>query len=337
MLEIICQRAPDQPHRGNEDTFVAVQRDDAQPRYILAAIDGATTRAHFAPLTRYLELYRDGITPAALAAGLTRDSILAHIATGIVNPRELLLTANQSLRVLLENVSPSIFDYQKILEIEPQHTAILDDPRKIRLFLPSAVVTLVTVDTARQTLNYAHLGDTQLMLYYQDGRVEVPTYHGAETLKNNALPQALELVRTEGISMIEAVSRAEIIALDRDARLRHNYVDAQGRVVLEKGDGVIDGLPEMADYIQEGEYSLAGIEFLAVMSDGFEFPSPLEETWEATQTRFLRMAQHIHQKGAWDYLQLLRDEECADSTHEKYPRFKHHDDATGIVLHLSDL
>jgi hypothetical protein len=48
------------------------------------------------------------------------------------------------------------------------------------------------------------------------------------------------------------------------------------------------------------------------------------------------MWQYIRQHGGQRYLKALRAEERADPDREKYPRFKLHDDATGLVLYLRD-
>lgn len=333
MLQIVCQAAPDKPNRPNEDTFVAVQRNDMQPAYILAAIDGATTLVEFAPLKQYLDEQRNGITPAALAASVARDAILSQISIGESDPTELMLGANEALRVLLETITPAIFDAEAMLDLEPSLKIVLDDPRKIRLFLPSAVITLVTINTETNMLHYAHAGDTMLLLGYIDGHVYIPTEHHRQP---HSLQAAQIMSQDKNLMMDDALNHPTIKTLDLNARIYHNYVNEDGTIDLNVGVGVIDGLPELADYLQSGEISLQDVDIVAITSDGFIFPTPLHETTEEKLQRYVVMAQQWREFGALHYLNALRHEESADRNREKYPRFKLHDDATGI-LYFHDL
>ncbi|MCB9436364.1 MAG: hypothetical protein H6673_05130 [Anaerolineales bacterium] len=334
LLEIVCQGSPDQPHRYNEDAFVAYQRDDGQPRYVLAAIDGATSLVNFAPLHQYLQTERNGITPAGLAASVTRDALLAKLGAMTsnedVDPRGLILHANHSLRELLEAVSHGIFDAESIKAVQPESVALLDDPRKIRLFLPAAVVTLATIDTTANLLRFAHAGDTALLICYEDGRVEVPTFEPRMSYES-ALVSASRAILQQGLSMLETINDPIIRALDRDHRIYHNYVDTEGATVQERGIGVVDGLPELADYIHTGLLGLEGVAAVMLASDGFMWPSGLHETPHERQHRYGRMWARLRQDGLRGYLQALRAEERADANRAKYPRFKLHDDATAVV------
>ncbi|MCQ3930379.1 MAG: hypothetical protein DPW16_07950 [Chloroflexi bacterium] len=336
MFEVICQPAPDQPERANEDAFVLYQRDDGQPRFTIAAIDGATSVARFGPLDEYLRRERSSITPAGLAANVARDAILTRLAIsqGEISPRDLILDANDVLRELLEHVVPDIFSAEKILAREPQHAALLTDPRKIRLFLPAAVITLATIDTQHHVLQFAHAGDTSLMLIYEDGRVEVPTEREARMNYESALFMASRSMSTQKRSMLEAVNDPVVRSLDRDHRVYHNYVDENGQTMPSSGVGVIDGLPELADYIVTGTLPLDGVAVVVVASDGFSWPAALHESPPERKARLETMGQRIRREGAARYLAALRAEERADAGREKYPRFKLHDDATAVVLTL---
>ncbi len=337
MLEIICQGAPG---RANEDAFVAYQRDDGQPRYILAAIDGATAVTHFPPLQVYLEAERNGITAAALAATVTRDSILEQLGSfernDDIDPRQLVLRANDRLRHLLDAVAPGIFDASEIRKIEPDTATILDDPRKIRLFLPAAVLTLITIDTKLNLLRFAHAGDTALLVCYTDGHVETLTLDKDKRMNYESalVAAASQVIRDHRGSMLDAVNDPVIRALDRDHRIYHNYVDEYGNTAPGYGIGVVDGLPQLADYVQAGMMSLGAVAAVMVVSDGFLWPAPVHETPSQRQARLERMWGHIRTSGVRGYLAALRAEERADANREKYPRFKLHDDATAVVLWL---
>lgn len=339
MLEIVCQCAPDND-KSNEDAFIAYHHDDRQPRYVLGAIDGATSVAFYEPLRDYLAEYHNGITPAARSATIARDAILTYLGTlapqAEISPKVLLLHANQVLRDILDDVAPDIFSAESIIHDYPHHTPLLDDPRKIRLFLPASVATLAVIDTDLQTLYYGHIGDTSLILCYPDGSVKVPTRDQVQSKAGSALYAAVQEVAGNGLSMEEVVNHPLLRALDRDQRIYHNYVDAHGKTVPQYGTGVINGLPTLADYIHTAVVSLEGVVAVMLASDGFLLPdNPLNPRYDMP-TRASRMWQMIRQHGVRQYLRHLRAEERADADREKYPRLKLHDDATGIVLYLDD-
>ncbi len=336
MLQAISQGVSERP---NEDAFVAYQRDDGQPRYVLAAIDGATSVANFAPLQHYLTTQRNNITPASLAATVTRDAILAMLGQGHnddIDPRELILRANDALRQLLDEVAPGIFDVEQIKQIQPTSQELLNDPRKFRLFLPAAVLTVVTIDTDVGLLRYAHAGDTALLICYDDGHVEVPTRHKQPLMDyESALALASQTALKRQTSMKDALDDPFIRALDRDHRIYHNYVDEQGKTVPERGVGVVNGLPELEDYIKSGIAMIQDAEAVMVISDGFWWPATLHETEQDYDKRVRQMWQRIRQDGLLEYIAALRQAERTDSAHEQYPRFKLHDDATAVILWLS--
>lgn len=339
MLEIVCQSAPDND-KPNEDAFIAYQHDDRQPRYALGAIDGATSVAFYEPLRDYLDAHHNGITPAALSATIARDAILTYLGTlapsSDISPTDLIIHANQVLRDFLDDVAPNIFSAETIIAEYPHHAELLDDPRKIRLFLPAAVATLAVIDTDLNTLYYGHIGDTALILCYPDGYVEVPTRDQVQSKAGSALYAAVQEVAGNGLTMEEVVNHPLLRALDRDQRIYHNYVDENGQTAPQYGTGVINGLPVLTDYIRTNVISLDDAEAVLLVSDGFLLPdNPLNPRYDLP-TRASRMWQMIRQHGMRQYLNHLRAEERADSDREKYPRLKLHDDATGVLLYLDD-
>lgn len=338
MLQIVCQGAPDTDH-PNEDAFIAYQRSEGQPRYILAAIDGATSVAFYEPLVAYLKRERGDITPAALAAAVTRDTILAQLGNlspgAEINPRQLLLQANDALRTLLNRVAPGIYDAAAIRQHNPEHALLLDDPRKVRLFLPAAVATLAVIDTEVKSLYYAHAGDTVLILGLEDGTVQVPTRQRAAASYETALFAAVKQVAGQDMSLPDMLNHPLLQTLNRDSYIYHNYVSEEGEPHPERGVGVINGMPQLANYIKTGVVSLQGVEAIMVASDGFLWPDNPLDTQDDFMQRITRMWAHIRQHGAAHYLHTLRTEEQADFNRERYPRFKIHDDATGVVLNMA--
>jgi hypothetical protein len=337
MLEALSRPAP---KRRNEDAFIAYQRDDGQPQYVIAALDGATDVATFAPLRFYLQRHHNGITPAALAASLARDAMLEMLgnlnSNDDIDPKRLILHANERLREFLEDVTPEIFDAAEIARLQPEDAPQMSDPRRIRLFLPATVLTVATIDTELKLLRFAHAGDSGLLVCYADGHVEVPTRDKQRRVNyNSALAIASRTALKTDTTLQDTVRDPFVRSLQRDHRIYHNYVDEEGNPVPSQGIGVVNGLPEVADYTRTGMVYLEGVQAVLVASDGFAWPAPLHEDEPAYQQRIAMMWWRIQQDGLRGYYRALRHEERQDAAREKYPRFKLHDDATAVLLWLS--
>lgn len=337
MLEALSLPAPG---RRNEDAYVVYQRDDGQPRYVIAAIDGATDVAQFAPLKLYLQQYHNGITSAALAATVARDAIYAVLGNANSNddidPAQLVLYANNRLRVWIETNVPDLLNAKAIARIQPQDASDMADPRRIRLYLPAAVITVATIDTELNLLRFAQVGDTGLMVCGLDGIVKVPTRNKHRQINyNSALAIASRTALNTSTSMVDAVKDPFVRSLQRDHRIYHNYVDEKGNAVLAQGIGVVNGLHVLKDYIRTGMVYLENVQAVIAASDGFGWPVPMHESQADYQYRMNMMWRRIRQDGLRGYYKALRHEEKQDAAREKYPRFKLHDDATAVLLWLS--
>jgi len=138
----------------------------------------------------------------------------------------------------------------------------------------------------------------------------------------------------------ELVKQTEIRRKNLHAALYHNYVDEYGLPQPKHGIGVLDGLPELRYFLQSGTIELAGAAFACVMTDGLAWPASAgevftddaEEAASLRRDRFAHMVEVIAERGLQGYLKLLRETEAADMEHERYPRMKTHDDATGVLL-----
>jgi hypothetical protein len=125
--------------------------------------------------------------------------------------------------------------------------------------------------------------------------------------------------------------------------LHHNYVDEHGLPQPNHGIGVIDGLPELRYFIQTGQVALDGAALVCVLTDGMEWPASAHETFAADPAeaddlcarRCAFMGGQIVRYGLAGYLERLREAEARDPDHERYPRLKTHDDATGVLLRLA--
>jgi serine/threonine protein phosphatase PrpC len=313
--------------RENEDTWL-LRHDDQQTLMMVA--DGATTRV--VP-TAMMDLIQATYSPATTAAGFaaraTRDVIAQQTDH---TPAEMMIAANDALRAHLlaayGDLSP-----EAIARKEPEMVDYIhEDPRLLRLVLPVCVATIAKIDHASNTLHYAHAGDTALFIFQRNGRVTWATQANDDSRVLKMVKQTQEDAGASHIADI--LTDARVIEANRRSALSHNYVDLDGKTNRERGGGVINGLPELADYMVTGTIALDDAHGVFVCSDGMFYPAPLGESGDERDQRLQMMRDVIVRDGLGAYTNKLRAEEAADATRDRYPRFKVHDDATGIYVEL---
>lgn len=312
MIDVVCEGSSGRV-RPNEDAHVL--HDDGH-FLTLVAIDGATVRVPSLAQKPLLAAYPEKLTEAAYSARIARDAIRQHID---LNLRKMLLKANEALAARLALVYGEVTP-EAIMAHEPELAARYADVRFCRLVLPASVVTAARIDRQKHALDYAHAGDTALFAFLADGTVEQLT--GANTHDDRLFREA-QALRARGRSMEDILQDGQIRQADIDSGVYHNYVDEGGQTHPGLGVGVIDGLPQFADYIETGQRSLDGVVGVFVCSDGAIWPDDLQTMRHIIQT-----------EGVRTYYHRLRALERDDAIRERFPRFKIHDDFTGLYVEI---
>jgi hypothetical protein len=321
--------------RSSEDTWLLLE-PSTRPRTLIAAvIDGAGARLQLPPLEAALAKQHNGLSAAAFAAACTRRSLMSQFVAEPERPLPTaLLTANNALRQAITDMVGS-FDPVTILSFT--ELAAEPDLRKVRFALPACVVTLVRLDMDSGQLIFAHAGDTSLLEVKHNGRVIRHTTDQMGQYDGRAIETAVQLQQERNLAHVkEATALPEVRAINRANGIRHNYVDEQGQTQPQLGCGVIDGLPELADYIETGTLTVNPEETAAffLASDGLELLAPVPETADQTQARLDHTGQILLQEGLYGLYQTLLQMAENDPTFNQYPRLKHLDDATGILIKL---
>lgn len=306
------------PGRLNEDACLVHSTPDYA---LLAVIDGAAQRL---PSRALQALYDPAGTAARFAAQLTRDVFAQAHA---LSPRALLLRANALLREKLETIYFPL-TAETLLRHEPDLAPLREDPRLLRLLLPVAVVTAAKVIFATQTVEVAHAGDTAMFAFCDDGSTQELTDDQMGRYDDTAVELAKSIQREQGAAHLSDVVQDERMRrVNQHNGIYHNFVDEAGTPDPARGVGVINGLPELASYIQDIRFSLDRVTGLLLCSDGF--------LWHDLPTRQQTMREQIQRVGLSGYVQALRDLERADAGLDRYPRLKLHDDATAVYMELS--
>lgn len=324
-LSVICEPGP---QHVNEDACYAAS--DGDVAWLLAA-DGAGQRVATKYLNALFLTYGPGVSGAGYAARLTRDTVAAHLDT---TPGAALMQANAALCEAVAGVYGKLAP-NAMRQHEPHLAAMIDeDPRLFRLALPVCVATLARVDLRARWLTFAHAGDTALYLFMADGAVrELAGGHMSAKHDGAALKIAREQQQASGAAHLADVLGSDAVqAANNYTGIYHNYVDENGDTDPERGIGVINGQPQLADYLRSGEAGLDGVAGVLVCSDGAIWPAPADETPAQREARFGDMARRIRHDGLSAYYAALRGLERADAGRDQYPRFKVHDDFTALYI-----
>ena len=333
-LEIFSRPSPVK-RRSNEDTWLVVE-SPASPRSItLAVIDGAGVRRPLPSFVRELYKLFPNLTPAAYAAYILKKSLEEQLQTETTKPlSQTLITANQSLRDAVEGIL-GYFDLSKILTESDE--SLRHDVRNIRMVLPACVATIARLNLSTHHLEFAHLGDTSLLEICYDGRVVRHTTDQMRPFDSMAFEEILNLQRARKLPHFrDAVTLPEGRHFIIESGLRLNYVDTNGKTDKQQGCGVINGLPEMTDYIETGTFLVSPerTQSFLLLTDGLELLSPLYEKEEEHKQRLRRTAHLVQESGLDGLYNEVSKMAESDSDFDRYPRTKYQDDATGIYIQV---
>ncbi len=334
-MSIISQGSSDLTRLNEDASYLCGSSDDL---YLLV-IDGVSVRLRTVTFDHFIRLHGENATAASYAAQSTRETITSAIASSMrssikPSPMSLLLAANATLQRQVEEVFGGITS-DAILRVEPHLDILREDPRLIRLLLPACVATIVHVNLAISMLEFAHVGDTALFVKYTDGSISQITSDNMASHDRAALSKAIRKQQADAnLHIIDLLSDEEIHFHNHHNGLFHNFVDEAGKTDPSVGVGAINGLPELVDYVQQGTLTLNNVSSLLVCSDGFIWPSIWNESETERVDRLQQMWQVITQESIGHYVKRLRATEAQDHQLDMYPRFKIHDDATGIYVEV---
>lgn len=285
-------------------------------------------------LDKYAPQYTSQVTPSGVASRLIRDTV-AQLAGSfpLIPLDEMILQANQRLADELTAIYGEL-SAAAILKHEPHLTLLEEEARYLRLALPVSTYAVARADWHANTLEVVQGADAAVFILYQDGRClqitpDQMAQHDEAARKNLVgqpdAPAQHPFFRQMGDNRSSEVNRLNGIY--------HNYVGPDGEIDQSLGVSVVDGLPQIANYMFQTQISLDGIQAVLVTSDGMFWPSPLDETPDAASQRIQAMGERITRDGIEGYLHALRAEETHLRESGIDPHQKH-DDATGLLLTL---
>jgi serine/threonine protein phosphatase PrpC len=193
-----------------------------------------------------------------------------------------------------------------------------------QLSLPSSVGTVAIIDLNLDVLNWAHVGDCFGIAYRsQINDSTLFTDDQVKSFDEEVLNLAQKIARDKSISNRKAVQSAEVrSALEAIYMTRNNRPDGTGM-------GMVNGDPLLERYVSEGVMPLEGVIAILLGTDGL-----IPQGWKIEDARDrLRVLEIINNAGFQDLMAVKRESEDADPAWD-HVRFKHSDDATGILIQL---
>lgn len=321
-----------------EDTYFALNNGR---QLTLMIGDGAPQRLKTTTsLTPMLSAYGEGTAPGRYAALLARDTVAELTVTAPDTPvAEMALEANRRLNANLKQVYGEL-RVEAVLAQEPALTALHEDPRFLRWVLPVSCITIARLDLLTGRLEYAHGADTALIAFYKDARTVQVTPDQMGQHDDKMRREMGRIMAEVGLNTQPTLDALRphfepAFKANRYNGIFHNYVDEQGNTDPTVGVGVINGLPELEAYLVTGTLDASELDAVLLCSDGFLWPSVLDETPAQMDERLDFMRRTIAERGLDGYLKLLREEEISDMDGAKYLRFGNHDDSTAILATFS--
>jgi hypothetical protein len=319
----------------NEDAWLLLEAPDAEASISFAVIDGAGVRKSLSQLETKIRAKFPCLTPAAFASHLVKRSLEGFLRENPAAPlASALAWANDALRAEITRLIGFFDPAQMIAQLDQPFSG---DLRNVRLLLPTCVVTLARINLVRARLEFAHLGDTSLYEAFHAGGVLRHTRDQMDSFDAEALQGIRAMQLERGIDHFrEAVSSPEGREFITRSGIYLNYVDADGKTEKGQGCGVINGLPEMEDYIETGNSPIdisKTVGFFA-LSDGLELLAPWQESAQQKQARYEKTSRLIRDTGLRGLYHEMAQMAAADAELDRYPRTKLQDDATGIFIEL---
>ncbi|WHY85951.1 hypothetical protein QNH39_25810 [Neobacillus novalis] len=285
----------------NEDTYVVNQK-----QAIFAVIDGATGL---------------GGLSGSIASGIISNALQEEKGTIF----QRVLKGNS---ILAEEVVKALQN--------PKIKSICDIEKQRRSCCAMAAIEL-SASSPHDVIkmNYVTAADCLLFVQYQNGHIHQVNYDDIDYFDQKGLVLAKEqwkdyLLVNEDPNKWESLKISQTLQSIRE-KVNPILQDNRCKLNTSKGYGIIDGSQEAGDFLAAGTIPLVNVRKILLLTDGLKIHShrnrKLENEWlYSARLAFEHGLAHLENT-------ILEIEENDPSCYE-YPRFKQHDDKTGILIHL---
>lgn len=234
------------------------------------------------------------LVPYTSDDGKTGAYIAAHTAA------ELFKKSHASLMAAAIDANNAIEEIHKEAGIDVTHNLNRFGTTAIALKIANGVAELLSI------------GDSVAIFIYEDGSVKLPIeYHDHDI----EIMRQWRHLADEGAKDIRQLINDDLLVLREAANSTY---------------GSLNGDKRAERFMRTATVNLNGVRHILLLSDGMYLPKSdpdAEEDWE-------RIARLYAEGGLEKILDEVRELEDSDPDLIKYPRYKLHDDASGIAIDL---
>lgn len=184
----------------------------------------------------------------------------------------------------------------------------IDISEKINLWGTTAAVVRLN----KNYFEWLQIGDSLIMIIYRDNKYEILTKNYDHDKETMILWKELA---NKKIFDISDKLKEQIIKVRKKANISY---------------GVINGEKEMKSFLNTGKKELKNVKYILTFTDGLFIPNMNPEESDDFDI-FVKL---FLDKGLKNILSYIRNLEKDDINCWRYPRFKQHDDITGISISL---
>ncbi|MFD1451318.1 PP2C family serine/threonine-protein phosphatase [Oceanobacillus sojae] len=175
-------------------------------------------------------------------------------------------------------------------------------------------------------MEYAQSGDCMIFVAYQDGGVQTLSYDHVMRLDQKAISELYGAIAKRVNQEIDGEAFQEIYQEEKE-RIIPILKANREKLNTRGGYSIIDGTTEAMEYLTSGRVPLHQVEKILLITDGMQLHGVDGNIWKET-------ANFAFQYGIDSLLDYVVQQEGTDIFLRNYPRLKHADDKTGILVEL---
>jgi hypothetical protein len=190
--------------------------------------------------------------------------------------------------------------------------------------LPSSMAMIIKIDQKILCLDFAHVGDSWLTIYTQNGDSDLITDDKNKKFDDTMLELLTNTAKGLQISNRQARQEQTIKQALYDMYIkRNNNPDGSG-------SGFLNGDPNVKLYIQEGTVNLTNKKAILIGTDGLEIQGK-----SLADNSYRKYLWENYLDGGFEKLVTLKKMSENNDLDWNYARYKHSDDATGVMVKLN--
>lgn len=282
------RRYIDSPKKPNEDAFSIIKLKDS----ITAAVFDGTS----------------SLKPIKSLGEQTGARFASHFLKSQLEGNVRVTTTKEIIRELSKLLLARSLQFEGST-LENTHT------------LPASTATIIKLDLEKEIIELSHVGDSYCVVFYKDGNSKLITVNKNRDYDNKIFELMKKVAQEKHITSREA---------RQDEKVKHalidKYQDSHNRPD-GTGQGLINGDPNVEQYIQDTSIPLKSVNAVLLASDGL-IPLDLDEQNSEDRSKLLEI---IQEDGLKEVVRMKCKVENNDPNWNLI-RYKHSDDATGIFI-----